>query len=803
MDALEWQKVRALLEQVTELPSGRRSAYLDTHCQDSRLREQVEAFLARETVIERFERSHVPSFTSMHRRDVQAASVGEKVGPYRLVSYLGHGGMGVVYLAERVDGDFERQVAIKCLPDELSDVRHRRHFDSERRALARLNHPNIAMLLDGGTTAGGTPYLVMEYVEGQAFDVYCSERGRDLEAKLRLMMKICDGVHHAHQHLIIHRDLKPSNILVTADGVPKVLDFGVAKLLVDRTSPDKRRHEETTLLAVTPRYCSPEQLQGLAVTTVSDVYALGVILFELLTGRSPDGGEDRSLLDYVQRVCHSPCPLPSAVVSDARLARRLAGDLDTIVHKALHGDPERRYSSAEALSKDIERFLDGLPVTARRDTFGYRTRKFVQRHLAVVSVATLSIVTLIGATLFTANALIDARRAHERASAERAAAEEISAFLGTTLITANPYRLSRRVGIHELLRDASERIEKELRQRPRVEAAARVAVGKAHAGLWQWQEASRQLRRALLLMRGVDEPNELEIAECLSILGRAETFAQNPECVGLQQEGFAIRHRLLGPSHPSVAESMGNLGYAYWYGTPDRASARWTEAASHYQAAIDLYRKQFDRLTLSEKRDLARFTFSFAVMRFVQKRADEADRLFRSALALYEELGGSGDRYMVACMERYGWYLQREGRLDEARQVIERVIAMTPDHVDIESVIKSQWLLGDIVFMQGSANDAWPHLVRALRMECLYREELDRDNESRWAALALGLLREPEEVVTGRGVQEAVQALSMVASVPSHRLAYNTKLIADVAVACRLSNVAVKVREIHASLAAD
>ena len=375
---------------------------------------------------------------------------GVRIGPYRLVKELGRGGMGTVYLAVRSDDAFQKRVALKVLKRGMDTDAIVRRFRNERQILASLDHPNISGLLDGGTTPDGLPYFAMEFVEGQPIDEYCEARHLDTTARLQMFMKICSAVQYAHQNLIIHRDIKPANVLVTADGTPKLLDFGIAKLLNPDLGGQTYAVTAEGSPLMTPEYASPEQVRGEVVTTATDVYSLGVLLYELLTGRRPYQLTSRTPAEIARVVCHSVPERPSTAVTRTwsgtinpeavttaaeasqmpagnperpkvldpqRLRRRLAGDLDNIVLKALSKEPARRYASVDQFSEDIRRHLSGLPVTARKDTLGYRAAKFVGRNRTVVAAAALIVVALIAGIVGTSWQALAARR--ERARAEQ------------------------------------------------------------------------------------------------------------------------------------------------------------------------------------------------------------------------------------------------------------------------------------------------------------------------------------------------------------------------------------------------
>src|SRR4029077_6398714 len=309
---------------------------------------------------------------------------------------IGRGGMGAVFLAERADDEYQKRVAIKLIKRGMDTDSVLRHFRNERQILASFDHPNIARLFDGGTTENGLPYFVMECVEGLAIDRYCNTHGLSISERLKLFLEVCAAVSYAHRHTVIHRDIKPSNILVTSEGIPKLLDFGIAKLL--HTDGDAATIVTATGLRVmTPEYGSPEQLEGRPVTAATDVYSLGMVLYQVLTGRSPYDFKSRSPVEIARAITETEPKKPSTAIaiSDGSFKSQipnpklLRGDLDNVVLMALRKDPARRYQSAEQLSEDIRRYLEGLPVVARKDTIGYRSAKFLRRNPILAAAATM------------------------------------------------------------------------------------------------------------------------------------------------------------------------------------------------------------------------------------------------------------------------------------------------------------------------------------------------------------------------------------------------------------------------------
>lgn len=436
-----WKQIKALLATVLERPAGQRAEFLAQTCNgDDALRAEVESLMAHQeagdsivdspnissqislarAVSGHFMLDEASDFDESPDDDIAGIS---RVGPYKIIRELGRGGVGSVFLGERDDDQYRQRVAVKLIRRGMDTDFVVRRFRNERQILAALDHPNIARLLDGGTTENDRPYLVMEYVEGLPVDHYCDQHTLNTEERLKLFQQVCAAVHYAHQHLVIHRDIKPTNILVTKEGVPKLLDFGIAKLLTPELAAQTLDPTLTAMRLLTPAYASPEQIKGQPITTATDVYSLGVLLHELLTGHKPYRVDSQAPLEVMKAVLEKEATKPSTAVMitettgggngsasialtpdsvsktrDAtpdRLRRRLRGDLDNIVLTALRKDPQRRYASVQQFSEDIRRHLKGLPVLARADTFGYRASKFIRRNRISLAAAAAVLVILV------------------------------------------------------------------------------------------------------------------------------------------------------------------------------------------------------------------------------------------------------------------------------------------------------------------------------------------------------------------------------------------------------------------------
>jgi serine/threonine protein kinase len=439
MNPERWKQVSQLFHAALARDAAERATFLTGECAgDHELRQIVESLISQQSAAGQF--IDEPVFEMLAKPEpegrandldktsadtlnvgVQQATgftprmEGRRLGAYRITREIGHGGMGAVYLAARADDVFHKQVAIKIVRTGLANADLLRRFHQEREILASLDHPAVARVIDGGSTEEGLPYLVMEYVDGRPIDAWCDQRRLNVSERLKLFRSVCAAVQHAHQRLVLHRDMKPAHILVTANGDVKLLDFGIAKLFADEGLARTQPETETAMRIMTPEYASPEQVRGDAVHTASDVYALGVVLYELLTGRWPYGVRGRLLYDVIRAICDEEPTRPSIAVSPMEeappanvaegsvnaLRRRLEGDLDNILLKALEKDPSRRYTSVEQFSEDIRRHLEGFPVSARKDTVAYRTHKFVRRHRIGVAAAAVIVMSLFLSTLTT------------------------------------------------------------------------------------------------------------------------------------------------------------------------------------------------------------------------------------------------------------------------------------------------------------------------------------------------------------------------------------------------------------------
>ncbi|HKQ80032.1 MAG TPA: serine/threonine-protein kinase [Blastocatellia bacterium] len=661
MNPERWRHIEELFRTVVDRPEAERDTYLTRVCDgDEELRREVLSLLERDTA-EDFIRDPIASAVMAYSAELKVDLTGERIGPYRITRLVGRGGMGDVYEAERDDEQFRQRVAIKIIKHGMDTDFVRDRFLRERQILASLDHPHIARLFDGGATPDGLPYFVMEFVAGEPIMAYCRRHHLSVNEKLKLFLKVCSAVQHAHQKLVVHRDLKPSNILITESGEPKLLDFGIAKLLLpDGSQPQTRT--ETALLSMTPEYASPEQARGRAVATTTDVYSLGVVLYELLSERRPYEFKTYSPAEIERVICDTEVEEPSKVVgrmtdAPARLSRQLAGDLDNIALMAMRKEPERRYQSVEQFSEDIRRHLAGMPVVARKDTFVYRVGKFARRHKA--GVAILALIAILAVAMTVQAARIAKER--DRANQEAAAAQAVTQSLVAMFEVADPAKARGNViTARELLDQGAEKVVQELKGQPAVQAKLLDTIGQLYQSIGLYDREKPLLEKALKLRRealGEDHP---DVASSLNHLGEVERL--KGDFVGSESlfcEALAARLRLFGAESKEVAETLNYLALLL------HERGQYDEAERLHQDALEMRRK----LLGPEHLDIAISLNNLGSTLHAKGRFDEAERKFRESLEMRRKLFGSDHIQVAVGMINLAGWLHRKGRLEEAESL--------------------------------------------------------------------------------------------------------------------------------------
>ncbi len=698
--AAESDRVADLFAAALDLPESRRDAFLEGACAgDAVLRAELESLFAAHDRSGGFLDVLDPGRTAALIDSTDETMEGRRVGPYRLLRELGRGGMGVVYLAERAEGGFEQRVAVKLVKRGMDSEAILRRFVAERQILAGLDHPNIARLLDGGLTEDGQPFFALEYIEGEPLLDTCNARRLCVEARLELFEQACRAVEYAHGRLVVHRDLKPSNLLVTAEGQVKLLDFGVAKLLEPGAAAESTALTEAGMRPMTPAYAAPEQMRGGPVTTVTDVYALGVVLYELLTGRLPGAagapGEaerreperpSEALTRPVSgaggtRELVTPGDVASArATTPERLRRRLQGDLDTIVLQALHSEPERRYRSVAALAEDLRRHRLGLPVAARSDTLAYRLGKFARRHRAGVAAAAVAMAALVAGLAMSLWQAGVAARERDAARREAEKARAVQEFLVGLFKGADPWQGGAEdVTAAELLERGVERIERELAAQPDVQVELLDTVADVHESLGRYDRGRELAERALALAQRIHGREHLLTVRAQErVASMVLAKGDAPGAERLLREALAVRQRLLPPGHPELAKSMGRLADAL-----DTAS-QLEPAEALFRQALAIQRQRLG----SQHLDTVDTLVSLAGL--LQQKADwdGAAALFQEALAAYRATFGEDSPYVARVLSHLGSVRRLQG--DDAgaaryhRQALElRLRLLGEDHPDV------------------------------------------------------------------------------------------------------------------------
>ncbi len=736
MDRSTWQQISDLFEAALDKPADERTAFLDEACAGrADLRQEVAALLAAHDESDDEDLASPAGVLTP-----EAPLTGLHLGPYELHEPIGHGGMSDVYRATRADDQYRREVAVKLVKPGLRMENVEQRFRMERQILARLDHPNIATLLDGGVTDDGRPYLVMPYVDGRPITEHADHAKLNVDQRLALIRTVCQAVQFAHANLVVHRDLKPSNILVTDAGEVRLLDFGIAKLL-DPGSLDVTVAHTGDARLLTPDYAAPEQVKGAAITTATDVHALGVLLFELLTGRRPYRGT--TSLELQKAVCEQEAPRPSIVS-----AQPLGGDLDAIVMMALRKEPQRRYSSAGQLGDDLGRVLAGRPVVARPDTVGYRVRKFVSRNrLAVVSAAAVGVL-LVSATLFSARQSQQRAAALAVAEAERDKAEQLSEFLIDIFRESEPSG-GEDVTARQLLDAGARRLEYSLDTQPLLQADMADAIGEAYGALGLYDQADSLFatslsRRSTLLPPGhpdlatsLTRRGELRAAqgrlpEALAALDSAlAMLADNPDVdanqladllegkvsVHLQRGEYDIALRYLDQAR-AVLEAAPDEHLltliAVWrgYGRLATLEGRHEDALAHHRHTLALWP---DSLIHVHPRyyDLLESTAN-AMSNNGQR--DSAVVMHRETLTGRERMYGPDHPTVAYSLHNLGRSLGKLGRYEEAVPAYERAVAIRenthgPDHPTVAHALES---LAIASAMNGDLAGAEPQFRRTL-----------------------------------------------------------------------------------------
>ncbi|MBS4035228.1 MAG: tetratricopeptide repeat protein [Ignavibacterium sp.] len=637
-------KVRELFDEASNLSVAERELYLNQKCaNDLELKKEIlslfnslgstKDFLEEPLTIVEQNKS---SFTDPY--------IGKQIGNYLIEGEAGVGGMGIVYTGKRNDKEFEQKVAIKILKHGITSEYLLKRFQIERQTLANLQHQNIARLLDGGRTVDGLPYLVMEFIDGIPITECCNQKKLNIEEKLRLFREVCNAVQYAHQNLIIHRDLKPGNILVTNDGIPKLLDFGIAKLIDEDLVDETEGLTRTGVWHLTPEYASPEQIKGEKITTTSDVYSLGVLLYHILTGTQPYKITNSSpaaiskiiteekILKPSERITQSSeISSNNQIINQKKLSAHLKGDLDNIILKAMHKDPLRRYVSVEQFSDDIRRHLEGLPVFARADTITYRFSKFIRRHkvgFALFLVGNLLVFISIAAIIYQGNV---AAKERDKANIELKKFEEVNNFLLEMLSSADPGVEGKDIKVYDLLDKATEDVNVKLKNHPEIKSAIKQTLGSTYIGLGDYEKAKLLLTESLEANKKLFGLNSKETAKGFHQLGLCYDWIGNYKAAdSLYVQGIKIYEKLSDVPPKGMADILNDFG-------------TFVSNLGNQDSAVVIYKKSLDIYGIynKEKGKKEAITINnIAVSLHKQNKTAEAEKYYLEALELLTNLYG-------------------------------------------------------------------------------------------------------------------------------------------------------------------
>lgn len=767
-----WERIKTIVDHALTLSERERDTYLSTICQkEPGLCAEIEELLLS---IEQSEEEQFMQHVSQERKELVGGLseelkkslsgeelIGTVIGSYRITERLGTGGMGMVFKGERVDGEFRHQVAVKLIKKGFGSEKIVQRFKMEREILANLPHPNIARLHDGGVLKDGTPYLIMEYIDGIPIDRYCNEQKLTVNQRLELFKKICSAVQYAHSKLVVHRDLKPDNIYVNSDGVVKILDFGVAKLLDTELT-------EATLLETrpgqklwTPQYAAPEQIRGEQVAIQTDIYALGILLHKLLTDTYPFDLIEKNLSEIEHTIVDdSPASLTQSLrngswlkeiaehlnTTPQKLLKNLKGDLNALVLKAIRKESEHRYESVSRLLEDIERYQSGIPLIARKGTWKYRGSKFLRRHKTGLAVMT---VFLIAAVSFSLLYTLRISQERDRAEMEAQKAEQVTEFMMGLFESNNPGKsVGDTVTARQLLETGVNQAE-QLTGQPEIQAQMFDVVGRVYKNLGEYEKSYTLLKRSLDMRTDLYGDTDPEVAGTLSGLGTLMRLqGKYEQAAVMHRKALALGQKLYGHEHESVAEGLNNLATVlHRQGKRDSAEVLYRQALDmrrkllgdeHKDIAVSLNnlgtflreKGDYERAEklLNESLGMRRSLFgekhpkvaislgNLALLYRNKGDYDQAETFFRQTLELWRELLEKEHPYLATALNDLGVLLLDKGELDEAEPLLRESLTIRKKVLGEQhpNVAQSLNNLAGLLLDQGKLEEAESHYRKAL-----------------------------------------------------------------------------------------
>lgn len=676
MKSEKWCKIEDLFEKASNLSPDERISYLKNECgNDSEIFDEVVSLLEADDNIHPVLNKKASDLINIEHK---LNFVGQQIGSYKIVEEIASGGMGTVFLAERSDGVFEQKVALKIIKPGLSTISIIRRFQNERQILANLQHPNIARLFDGGVTDDRRPFFTMEYVEGIPIDEYCDENKLNINERLDLFKKVCETIQYAHNNLVIHRDLKPSNILIQKNGEIKLLDFGIAKVLsAESENEDLPTITQTEIHLMTPEYSSPEQIRNSKISVSTDIYSLGLVLYKLLSGKSAHDFQSRTFNEFEKVICDQQIIKPSTIINNSiseskvfenrkvqpeKLRKILNGDLDNICLMALRKEPERRYASVEMFAFDIQRYLDDLPILARKESITYSARKFIIRHKTAV-IANIALFFIInGLILFYT---IQLKEQRDKANLEAKKAEQVASFLQDLFLVSDPNEsLGKTITARELLDKGASKLKISLDEEVEVKSQLLNTIGKVYTNLGLYNSAEEIF---LILRENKDLPlvDKSTYVETLINLAIVYRFEGKYDSAGVMLKNIRNnRDNYFENNSPLLAKLYNNLG-GYYYET-----AQFDSSDYYYKKAVLLIRNSYGSRSI----ELADVMYNLGVLEFDSGNLSKSDSLYRKSLELYTELRGELDAKTATAQNELASVLRYTGKFDEAEVLYNKAL---------------------------------------------------------------------------------------------------------------------------------
>lgn len=755
MGDINWQKVEQIVDAILDLPAEQHYAYIEQTCgHDQRLKSEVTQLI--ESIFDsegwlKDLKDHKYEFYNDFSEDLKSLGInqdfiGRQVGSYTIEEKIGQGGMGLIYLAQRTDDNFDHQVAIKIIRDSQATEKNIQRFQREQRILAGLNHPGIAQLYDGGVTDDGAPYIIMEYVRGIPIIEYCRTHNCSIEERIDLFKQVLEAVRYAHENLVIHRDLKPDNILVDESGKVKILDFGISKLLHDENDLSLT---QTGARILTPKYAAPEQIKQTNITTATDLYSLGLIFYEILSNKPPFDLDDCTTYQAEQIILNQDPAKPSTKVSDPKVKKNLQGDLNAITLKAIRKEPRERYRVANEFLDDLNNYLKELPVSARTNSFQYRTSKFFGRHKHGIAATTAFIALIV---TFAGFYTIQIAEERNQARVEAQKAREVSNFLTDMYRASNPmYETDKTVSATDLLQRGEKRIN-QLDAQPAIQAQLLGVMGRAYENLAQFDKARSLFNRSLAIRKQLHPPNHPDIAEGLSYLAVFNRKIGNfSTAESLHSKALTIRKSSLGESHIKTSQSLNDLAVVLGSQGKYEASESYLNKAlrikekvhgknhhevarvlsniasnkrylGHYEEADKLFQEAIDiwkSVHEINHPDVAEGIHDLALIKDLRGKFDEADSLYRQSLKIYRNIYEEPHPTIALNLNNLGTFLGKNGYYDKAQPFLEQSLEMrrtiyNDTHPDIAGSLNN---LGRLYIETGKYQQAKSLLEEALKID--------------------------------------------------------------------------------------